>query len=165
MRTLKQLISNCSLRINVLTCLFDQRRLLINKITSRFLVAIHQRLFEQSACMISRFNEIIPFDRPLSSTSSVPPWPSFGILWHPQRETLEPERFNCEPRSDLIVSARSASVPPRSRGKRKKMLLKKSPKNPGGHAFWFREKDVYACAYSSKSLPSCLFLSIPLPLL
>jgi len=60
--------------------------------------------------MISRFNEIIPFDRPSSPASSAPPWPSFGIPWHPQRETLEPERFNCEARSDLIVSARSASA-------------------------------------------------------
>lgn len=60
--------------------------------------------------MISRFNEIIPFDRPSSPASSAPPWPSFGIPWHPQRETLEPERFNCEAHSDLIVSARSASA-------------------------------------------------------
>ncbi|KAL0107315.1 hypothetical protein PUN28_015692 [Cardiocondyla obscurior] len=47
-------------------------------------------------------------------------------------ETLEPERFNCEARSDLIVSARSASVLPRQRSwkrGKKHVLLKKSPKN------------------------------------
>lgn len=42
---------------------------IINEVTSRFLVTIYQRPFEQSGCMISRFNEIIPFDRPLSPIS------------------------------------------------------------------------------------------------
>lgn len=151
---------------HVLTCLFDQRRLLINKAMSRFLVAIHQKPFEQSACMISRFNEIIPFDRPPSLVSSAPPWPSFGILWHsPQRETLEPERFNCKPRSDLIVSARSASTLPRQQTwkGRRKCFLKSRRKIRGDMPFDSKKRTVM-CAHTSLKSPFT-FLSVPLPFL
>lgn len=143
--TLKWL--NIIMFLHVLIWLFDRGRLLINKIT--FSRAIYQRLFEQSACMISRFNEIIPFDRPLSSTSSVLPDLPLGFSG-----ILKGKHLN---QNVLIANPVAISLFPlglqvfhRHRGKRKKMLLKMSPKNPRGHALWFQEKDVYVCAYSSK---------------
>lgn len=103
--------------------------------------------------MISRFNEIIPFDRPSSPGRPHPLLPDLpsgfpGILKgkHLNQNVLiaRPVAISLFPLG-LRVYRRDSD-----REKRRKMPLKKSPKNLRGRALWFREKDGYVCARSTK---------------
>lgn len=127
--------------IIALCCLINGAESSLNEVTSRY-DSREQQIFAygaQSACMISRFNEIIPFDRPPPPSSrgrGAPPPRTFlrdspGILLkgkHLNQNVLIASPVAI-PLFPLGLRECSAAIA-RGRGWRENALLKTSPKTP-----------------------------------
>lgn len=159
-------------------CLINGAESSLNEVTSRY-DSREQQIFAfgaQSACMISRFNEIIPFDRssPPPSRGAPPPRTflrdSPGILKgkHLNQNVLIASPVAI-PLFPLGVRECSAAIA-RGRGWRENAFLKTSPKTPQKGETWplipVERNTGYVCAHASLKIspPSSLVL-VPLPFL